>query len=71
MIFLKVGLDVFLDLDPRSWRTINWIAIKHDAHHLDNHKGSYATIILLCDWLFGTPETNSLELKDREAQSTT
>ena len=50
-----------VDLDSFPWRTLNWIAIRHDAHHLDMHKGNYATITLLYDWLFGTLETHPLE----------
>ena len=50
-----------IDLDKAPWRTINWIAMKHDAHHLDMHRGNYATITLLYDWLFGTLETHPLE----------
>ena len=52
-----------IDLDTAPWKTLNWIAIKHDAHHLDMHKGNYATITLLYDWLFGTLETHPLELE--------
>ncbi len=62
-----------IDLDSAPWRTINWIAMKHDAHHLDMHKGNYATITLFYDWLFGTLETHPMELEDQDhgAQSTT
>jgi sterol desaturase/sphingolipid hydroxylase (fatty acid hydroxylase superfamily) len=52
-----------IDLDKAPWKTLNWIAMKHDAHHLDMHKGNYATITLLYDWLFGTLETHPLELE--------
>lgn len=51
-----------IDLDGFPWKTLNWIAIRHDAHHLDMHKGNYATITLLYDWLFGTLETHPVEL---------
>lgn len=54
-----------IDLDSAPWKTLNWIAIRHDAHHLDMHRGNYATITLLYDWMFGTLETHPLE---REAQ---
>lgn len=50
-----------IDLDGFPWRTLNWIAMKHDAHHLDMHKGNYATLTLLYDWLFGTLEIHPLE----------
>ena len=53
-----------IDIDKPQWKVLNWIAIKHDAHHLDMHKGNYATITLLYDWLFGTLETHPMELKD-------
>ncbi len=35
-------------------RTLNWIAHKHSIHHIDMHKGNYATITLLFDKMFGT-----------------
>ena len=62
-----------IDLHTFPWRTLNWIAIRHDAHHIDMHKGNYATITLLYDWLFGTLETHPLELtagtsSDRDQQ---
>ena len=50
-----------IDLKGFPWTTLNWIAMKHDAHHQDMHKGNYATITLLFDWLFGTLETHPLE----------
>jgi sterol desaturase/sphingolipid hydroxylase (fatty acid hydroxylase superfamily) len=50
-----------IDLDSFPWRTLNWIALRHDAHHLNMHKGNYATITLLYDWLFGTLEVHPLE----------
>ena len=52
-----------IDIDKPQWKALNWIAIKHDAHHLDMHKGNYATITLLYDWLFGTLESHPMELK--------
>ncbi len=45
-----------IDLPYFPFKTINWIAITHDAHHVDMHKGNYATITLLYDWLFRTLE---------------
>jgi sterol desaturase/sphingolipid hydroxylase (fatty acid hydroxylase superfamily) len=59
-----------IDLDTAPWRTLNWIAIKHDAHHQDMHRGNFSTITLLYDWLFGTVETHPLELKEKEASVT-
>jgi sterol desaturase/sphingolipid hydroxylase (fatty acid hydroxylase superfamily) len=52
-----------IDLDTFPWKTLNWIAIRHDAHHIDMHKGNYATITLLYDRLFGTLEVNPVELE--------
>ena len=52
-----------IDMSGRPWKILNWIAIRHDAHHLDMHRGNYATITLLYDWLFGTLETHPLELE--------
>lgn len=57
-----------IDLDSAPWKTLNWIAIRHDAHHIDMHKGNYATITLLYDWLFGTLETHPLESADNPAE---
>ena len=56
-----------IDLHSFPWRTVNWIAIRHDAHHVDMHKGNFATISLFYDWLFGTIEVNPLELEAKEA----
>ena len=50
-----------IDLDTFPWRTVNWIALRHDAHHLGMTRGNYATITLFYDWLFGTLERHPLE----------
>lgn len=50
-----------IDLDFFPFRTLNWVAMKHDAHHLDMHRGNYATITLLYDKLLGTLETHPRE----------
>ncbi|MEH6586700.1 MAG: sterol desaturase family protein [Halioglobus sp.] len=55
-----------IDLNGFPWKTLNWIAIRHDAHHLDMHKGNFATITLFYDWMFGTLETHPLEQKVSE-----
>lgn len=55
-----------IDLHTAPWKTLNWIAIRHDAHHIDMHKGNYATITLFYDWLFGTLETHPLELEPKQ-----
>ena len=50
-----------IDLDRFPWKTLNWIAMKHDAHHLSMSHGNYATITLLFDWIFGTLEVHPRE----------
>ncbi|WP_101757908.1 sterol desaturase family protein [Oceanicoccus sp. KOV_DT_Chl] len=50
-----------IDLKGFPWKTINWIAMKHDAHHLDMHRGNYSTITLFYDWLFRTIERHPNE----------
>lgn len=45
---------VHVELDYFPFKTLNWIAHKHSIHHIDMHKGNYATITLLFDKLFGT-----------------
>lgn len=45
---------VHLELDRFPYKTLNWVAHKHAIHHIDMHKGNYATITLLFDKLFGT-----------------
>ncbi len=45
-------------------RLVHYITTMHDAHHIDMHKGNYATITMLYDWAFGTleqPATNSTD----------
>ncbi|MCG8414853.1 MAG: sterol desaturase family protein [Pseudomonadales bacterium] len=58
-----------IDLEGFPWKTLNWIAMKHDAHHIDMHKGNYATITLLFDWIFGTLERHPREDEGAMAQS--
>ena len=45
---------VHVELDRSPYKTLNWIANKHAIHHIDMHKGNYATITLLFDRMFGT-----------------
>ena len=45
---------VHVELDRFPYKTLNWIANKHAIHHIDMHKGNYATITLLFDRMFGT-----------------
>ena len=58
-----------IDLNRFPFRTVNWIAMKHDAHHLDMHRGNYATLTLLYDWLFGTVETHPMEKTPRDERN--
>lgn len=58
-----------IDLNYFPFRTLNWIAMKHDAHHLDMHRGNYATITLLYDKLFGTLETHPMETGPRDEKN--
>ena len=52
-----------VDLSVFPWKTLNWVAMKHDAHHLSMQHGNYATITLLFDWMFGTLETHPREIQ--------
>ncbi len=45
---------VHIELNRFPYKTLNWIANKHAIHHIDMHKGNYATITLLYDKIFGT-----------------
>ncbi len=36
------------------FRTVSWVTAKHHVHHENMHKGNYATITLLYDYMFGT-----------------
>ncbi len=66
---IYVQLNTFnhcrFDLDRFPYRLLNWIAMKHDAHHLDMRHGNYATITLLYDKLFGTYEIHPRELEGK------
>ena len=44
----------FVDLPYFPFKTLSWITAKHHVHHINMHKGNYATITLLFDKLFGT-----------------
>ena len=59
-----------IDIDKPLWKTLNWIAMKHDAHHLDMHRGNFATITLFYDWVFGTVETHPMELEGKTGLDT-
>jgi sterol desaturase/sphingolipid hydroxylase (fatty acid hydroxylase superfamily) len=58
MIFTQLNIinHTHVDLDYFPFRTLSWITRKHHVHHVDMHKGNYATITLLYDRLFGTFE---------------
>jgi sterol desaturase/sphingolipid hydroxylase (fatty acid hydroxylase superfamily) len=45
---------VYFKLDKFPFRLVNWIVAKHHVHHLNMHKGNYATITLFYDKIFGT-----------------
>lgn len=45
-----------IDLKGFPYSTLSWIATSHDSHHINMHKGNFATITLLYDWLFRTLE---------------
>lgn len=45
---------VKVDLPYFPFKILNWIAYKHSVHHIDMHKGNYATITLFFDKIFGT-----------------
>jgi sterol desaturase/sphingolipid hydroxylase (fatty acid hydroxylase superfamily) len=45
-----------LDLDFFPFRTITWLARKHDKHHVGMRSGNYSTITPLPDIVFGTAE---------------
>lgn len=46
-----------VDLPSFPFKTLNRIAILHDAHHIDMHRGNYATLTPLYDWMFRTLES--------------
>lgn len=45
---------VHIDLPYFPFKTLNWLAKKHDVHHENMHKGNYASMVLLYDKMFGT-----------------
>lgn len=50
---------VHVQLHRFPYKTLNWIADKHAVHHIDMHRGNYATITLLFDRLFGTFDSDA------------
>ncbi len=50
---------VHIQLHCFPFNTINWIADKHAVHHIDMHRGNYASITLLFDKLFGTYDSDA------------
>lgn len=59
-----------IDNDRFPWKTLSWIAQSHDAHHINMHKGNYATITLLYDFLFGTLEPIHQPEQDASTEET-
>ena len=57
----------FDEQDRFPYNLVHYITIMHDAHHIDMHKGNYATITLLYDWMFGTLETPVTKRAKEEA----
>lgn len=53
---LNILVHCGLDLPVPGFRTIGWIARKHDTHHTSMKGGNYASITPLFDILFGTAE---------------
>ncbi len=45
-----------IDVQGFPYNTLHWIALNHDVHHINMHRGNYATISPLYDWLFRTLE---------------
>lgn len=56
VIYVQINTinHTFVDLPYPPFKTLSWITAKHHVHHLNMHKGNYASITLLFDKLFGT-----------------
>lgn len=56
VIYVQINIinHTFVDLPYFPFKTLNWITAKHHVHHIDMHRGNYATITLFYDKLFGT-----------------
>ena len=56
IIYVQINTinHTFVDLPYFPFKTLSWITAKHHVHHINMHKGNYATITLLFDKLFGT-----------------
>lgn len=56
VIYVQINTinHTFVDLPYFPFKTLSWITAKHHVHHINMHKGNYATITLLFDKLFGT-----------------
>ena len=56
VIYVQINTinHTFVDLPYFPYKTLSWITAKHHVHHINMHKGNYATITLLFDKLFGT-----------------
>jgi sterol desaturase/sphingolipid hydroxylase (fatty acid hydroxylase superfamily) len=53
---LNILNHCFIDLPYFPFRLLSWITVKHAKHHENMHRGNYASLNLLYDWLFGTFE---------------
>jgi sterol desaturase/sphingolipid hydroxylase (fatty acid hydroxylase superfamily) len=58
LIFTQVNTinHTFVHLPYFPFKTLDKITSLHAAHHVDMNQGNYATLTMLYDWLFGTPE---------------
>ena len=56
LIFFQINQinHTYVDLPRFPYKTLNWMVAKHHVHHIDMHKGNYATITLFYDKIFGT-----------------
>lgn len=56
VIFTQLNIinHTLVELPYFPFRSLTWITAKHHVHHINMHKGNYATITLLYDRLFGT-----------------
>ncbi len=54
--FLNIVNHAGLDLPFYPFRTLSYLARKHDRHHVSMRSGNYASITPLFDRLFGTAE---------------
>ena len=58
---LNIINHTHITIGSGPFKLFDWIAMKHDAHHIDMHHGNYSTITLFYDWLFRTLEVHPRE----------